>query len=192
MNGCRLASRVGACSRIVGWHGFELGGVLSRSEYVDHNWQRGNRGSHVVGVDGVVWVWHQWGSPAIYVDVIMVGLVVDGGVCHMDVGSVLWHCPLDVWIWGVAAETEEMGRTVHPVVAVVEKPYASEVNGHENLFPSVGIVSEKPYFIIVRIHFLGPNVGDEHVGLQFVFISAIDNHFVLMFQVVNHAIGLAS
>lgn len=133
-----------------------------------------------------------WGTPAIDMDIIVIGAVIDRRVGYTNKCVVVRHRPLDVGVGCVTLEAQEVGGAVETTVVVVVQPHASQVEGHKYLFSSIGVIAKEPYLIVVGIGSLHPDVRNDDVGLQFVFVAAVDDQFVLMLQVIDGTAGLWS
>ena len=99
--------------------------------------------THVVGV--VVDVRIEVPVPAGTVDVVVVGIVVDGGSGSADEVVVGGHDPGEGGTQVGGAEAEILCRTID--FAVLYEIDAFEVDGHEDFFAGIGIVAVQPYFV---------------------------------------------
>ena len=123
--------------------------------------------------------------PTIAVHVIVVGTRIDHGVGDPHIVAICRHSPNDVGSINLAAETQIFGSIEHAVAML--QPYTVEVEGHKNLFARIGVITIDPQLVILTVYTLVPHLIEQHVGLQFVFVAAVNHHLVLRVEVLRHA-----
>ena len=106
-------------------------------------------------------------------------------------GTVGGHDPREGGQWAGVAETQCGGGAVHAGACLVVEPDAGEVDGHVDFVAGVGVEAVEPYFVELVVHAFGPNLVDEHVGLNLVVVAAVDHQFGLGVEVSHGAVGLA-
>ena len=90
----------------------------------------------------------------------------------------------------VSAEPQVLCRVVHASGAV--EPDALQVDGHVYLVARVGIVAVDPQLVECRVDAFCPHLVEEHVGLYFVVVAAVNHQLALAVEVVHRAFGLAA
>lgn len=156
------------------------------------------RGAHVVGVyggrrryAGAYMRRRHWRTPAVAVHIVVVGAHIAVVVNHACEGPVFRHIPHNLRrVQTRRAEAQVLGCVVHAAGAV--QPYTLQLERHVDLFACVGIVAVYPQLVVGRVDALCPYLVDEHIGLDFVIITAVDHHLVLPVQVINCSVGLAA
>jgi hypothetical protein len=85
-------------------------------------------------------------------------------------------------------EAQVLRRVVHP--AGTEEPYALQVERHVDFVTRIGVVTVDPQLVVGRVDALHPDLVDQHIGLDFVIVPAVDHHLLLRVEVLHRALGL--
>lgn len=126
------------------------------------------------------------------VHLVVVGACVAWTVVDASVGVVGRHGPSHRGPpqASVGAEPQVLCRVVHASGAV--EPDALQVDGHIYLVARVGIVAVDPQLVECRVDAFCPHLVEEHVGLYFVVVAAVNHQLALAVEIVHRAFGLAA
>lgn len=159
--------------------------------------RRGVRCTQIVGVYVVLAavmmrVAVRRGHPAVAVHIVVVGAHIARTVYYTRIRIVCRHRPRYRGLVQRArrAEAQVLRRVVHMSGAV--EPDALQVYWHVNLLASVGVPAVNPQLIVCRVHFLGPDLVQQNIGLDFVLIATVNHQFALSVEITHRSVRLAA
>lgn len=122
------------------------------------------------------------------VDIVVVSHRVSGTMQDAGIAVVGWDTPREVRRLHRRVEAQVLCRVVNAPGAV--EPHASKVERHVNLVTGIGVVAIDPNLVVGRVDALHPNLVDEHIGLDFIIVAAVNHHLALRVEITHRALCL--
>lgn len=136
----------------------------------------------VIGVHVVV--------PAMAMDIVVVAANKVVVVVRTAVVMIGRDMPIEVGSYSMAAEAQVVGCAIEVAGALIVEPYTLEVERHIDLFAGIGVVSIEPDLVVLGVDLLGPDLVDESVGLDFVFVATVDHNLTLSVEIFDSSQSL--
>lgn len=139
--------------------------VSARCERLGWHRSRRPRGTHIVRMVRRNATAMLWRTPAVAVNLVVVCIVFVEHWVMVEPRKriVRRHGPIECRRSHRTPEPQVLCGTVDTATRAVVEPYTCQIDRHVYFLTGIGIVAEKPYFVVLAVHWLHPHLIDNHV-----------------------------